>query len=205
MQRRRRDARAFIYPLFICQRARYRRSLFLSLSPSAPGPAGDRFEKLLIVLFWKGASFALRPPSSFFPRGDSFSRELLANQTHLAATMRTCPLFSIGTREGSSLLEEVWIDGWRPATKSRANSLLWCRDLDWDTRIYPGPAVIRAANRKVVAYANYSIKLWSSAKNYFFYARIKRNNYFSWFLSRHVRFSLSNFFVMSIFDSSFVL
>lgn len=48
------ETRAFIYLLFICQRARYRSG------PRTHDPAGDRFEKLLIVLFWKGVS---RPPS----------------------------------------------------------------------------------------------------------------------------------------------
>ena len=44
------ETRAFIYLLFICQRARYRTG-----PAGAHDPAGDRFEKLLIVPFLEGA------------------------------------------------------------------------------------------------------------------------------------------------------
>lgn len=71
------ETRAFIYLLFICQRARYRTG-----PAGAHDPAGDRFEKLLIVPFLEGARHR-DAHSPFIPVRDN--RPLLlpprANQT----------------------------------------------------------------------------------------------------------------------------
>lgn len=88
------ETRAFIYLLFICQRARYR-----SAVPPAHDPAGDRFEKLLIVLFWIGVPRHSGPLP--IARRAPFMR---ANQTTMAHIGRRAseraPFRS--AREGSS-------------------------------------------------------------------------------------------------------
>jgi len=127
MQRRRRDARAFIYPLFICQRARYRRS---------PRPCRGQIWKVINrPVLERSASLALLLPF-LLPRDGSFSRELLANQTtaHWPRRCERAP-FSIGTRGFLSRRCES-MDGDR--SQKVEPILLWNRDLDWDTRICPG-------------------------------------------------------------------
>lgn len=128
MQRRRRDARAFIYPLFICQRARYRRSLSLSLSPR---PCRGQIWKVINRPVLERSASRPLPPSPFLPFLFSleevpFHASCWLTRPHgaSAATMRTCPLFFRSGTRGFLLSRRCESMGGDRVTKSRANSFV---------------------------------------------------------------------------------
>jgi len=105
--RRRRDARFYLSAIYLPTRALPKRG-----APTHD-PAGDRFEKLLIVLFWIGVPRHSGPPS---PSSDELLLcELPPNQTTMAHIGRANLPLSIDSR---GFLEKVWIDGCRQVTKS---------------------------------------------------------------------------------------
>lgn len=88
--RRRRDARFYLSAIYLPTRALPKRS-------PTHDPAGDRFEKLLIVLFWKGVPRLPSSPSPF-PRSaeeSSFyaSCRLTRRRRHTGSTRANVPPF----------------------------------------------------------------------------------------------------------------
>jgi len=88
--RRRRDARFYLSAIYLPTRALPKRS-------PAHDPAGDRFEKLLIVLFWKGVprSPPLPPSATRSAEESSFyaSCWLTRRRWHIGSTRANVPPF----------------------------------------------------------------------------------------------------------------
>lgn len=128
-RRKERRARFYLSAIYLPTRALPKRS---------PDPAGDRFEKLLIVLFWKGVPRLPSPPLPFSLNSPSWQKRsffyaiwLTRLWRHIGVSARASERASERApfdRPGRISPEEVWIDGWRPTTKRKVkteSTLLW--------------------------------------------------------------------------------